>query len=127
MQHFEVSTLQAQRVVKVVRTAVPFPPDARDLSPMFAEAHAAADAIERASFGLLLDLRQTTGRNDGDFERLIAPQRTRLQAGFARVAVLVRSVVGRLQVERHAREDGVNLRAFLDEGEALAWASGAGA
>lgn len=125
MKHFEVTTLSAERVVKVVRTPEPFPPT-DDLGPMFAEAHAAADAVDRASYGLVLDLRQTTGRNDSDFEKLIAPQRARLEGGFARVAVLVRSVVGRLQVERHAREDGLNLRVFHDEHEALTWASGAG-
>lgn len=123
MPHFDVSTLPNERVVKVVRTSVPFP-KTDDLGPMFAKVHAAADAVDRTSYGLLLDLRQTTGRNDSHFEKLIAPQRSRLERGFARVAVLVRSVVGRLQVERHARDDGVNLRVFNDEQEALRWASG---
>lgn len=121
--YFEVSMLPSERVVKVVRTSVPFP-ETNDLGPMFANAHAAVDAVERASFGLLLDLRQSVGRNDETFEKLIAPQRKRLEQGFARVAVLVRSMVGKLQIERHARDDGVNLRVFHDEDEALRWAAG---
>ena len=100
-----------------------FDPSTGGIAPMFAEAIAAADAVDRETWRLLLDLRQTKGRNDGEFEKQIAPLRTRLEQGFAKVAVLVRSMVGRLQVERHAREDGVNLRVFNDEAEAMAWLS----
>lgn len=120
MKYFEVTSLPELRVVRVVRTAEPFP-KVDDLTPMFAEVHAVSDRVDRPSWGLFLDLRQTTGRNDEGFEKKIAPQRARLEQGYAKVAVLVRSMVGRLQVERHAREDGVNLKVFTDEQEALAW------
>lgn len=120
MKYFEVSSLPELRVVKIVRTAQPFP-QLDDLAPMFAEAHAVSNQVDRSSWGLFLDLRQTSGRNDEGFEKKIAPQRSRLEQGYAKVAVLVRSMAGRLQVERHAREDGVNLKVFTDEEEALAW------
>ncbi len=120
MSYFEVSSHVETRVIKLVRTAKQAPRDV-DLREMFATAHAATDAVDRASWSLLLDLTRAAGRNDDHFERAIAPERAHLERGFSKVAVVVRSVVGRLQVERHAREDGVNLRAFVDENEALAW------
>lgn len=119
--YFDVSSLPEPQVVKIVRTSEPFPRGSSTLDPMFAEAHSVADSVDRSRWGLLLDLRNTVGRNDPDFEKLIAPHRAKLEHGFRKVAVVVRSQVGRLQVERHARDDGVNLRVFLEEDEALAW------
>ncbi|TPV93573.1 MAG: hypothetical protein B7733_19740 [Myxococcales bacterium FL481] len=71
---------------------------------------------------LLVDTRATTGRNDPQFEQAMAPLRRQLQANFERVAVVLRSTIGRMQVERYARDDGdVPLRAFTSYEEALGW------
>lgn len=71
---------------------------------------------------LLVDTRATKGRNDPQFEVAMAPLRRRLQASFERVAVVLRSAIGRMQVERYARDDGeVLLRAFTSYEDALAW------
>lgn len=55
---------------------------------------------------LLVDLRAARGRNDEPFEAVMRRYRPRLMAGYDPVAILVRSVVGTLQVQRHLREDG---------------------
>ena len=43
--------------------------------------------------------------------------------GFARVAVLVKTMAGKLQVQRHGANDP-RIRGFLDEAAALAYAAG---
>ncbi|MEE9384380.1 MAG: hypothetical protein V3V08_13330 [Nannocystaceae bacterium] len=71
---------------------------------------------------LLVDARKTRGRNDAEFELAMAPHRRRLQRSFERVAVLLRSTIGCMQVERYARTDeAVLLAAFTDHSEAVAW------
>lgn len=72
---------------------------------------------------LLIDLRLATGRNDDAFETAIRPRRRTLFRRFAHLGFLCTSWTGRLQIERHGREDRIGLRVFLDEDEALAWLS----
>lgn len=79
-------------------------------------------SLDKAKHVLLLDMRNARGRNDDAFERRVAPHRAATVQGFPRVAVLVRSLPGQLQVQRHAREDGLGgVRIFASETEALAW------
>jgi hypothetical protein len=71
---------------------------------------------------LLLDLRAgPPGRNDPAFEAAVAPWRAELAAATERVALLVRTVAGRLQTQRMARTQGRAEATFLDEDEALAF------
>ena len=70
---------------------------------------------------LLLDLRESPSRNDDSFEATLKPHRQRMLAGWRKVAVVVRSVAGRLQVSRHSREDGFGVRAFTSLEEATAF------
>lgn len=83
---------------------------------------AALRGIDRSKFGLLIDFRAARGRNDAAFERTVAPFRTETTRGFRRVAVLTKSTAGALQVQRLAKEDGVeSLRCFDAELPALTW------
>jgi hypothetical protein len=69
---------------------------------------------------LLLDLREgPPGRNDAAFENAIHATRKDLQNRYLRVAVLVKTAAGRLQMQRLGREDGLTIPVFLDESEAL--------
>jgi hypothetical protein len=79
------------------------------------------DPFDRPRLALRCDLRQAPGRNDPAFEQAMAPFRLRMQQGFARVAILVATPVGRLQVQRHAVSDSIALRIFLNEPEADAY------
>jgi hypothetical protein len=78
--------------------------------------------LDRTKHVLLLDMREAPGRNDDAFERRVAPYRAATVRGFLRVAVLVRSLPGQMQVQRHAREDGLgSVHVFASEQAALEW------
>jgi hypothetical protein len=73
-----------------------------------------------------VDLRRARARNDPEFERAMEPHRKRMFEGFARRAIIVKSAVGRLHVQRHARQDGnTDLQVFLEAPSAIAFAGGA--
>lgn len=83
-------------------------------------------ALPRQKLGLVVDLRRARARNDPEFEQAMAKHRKRIFEGFARQAVIVASAVGRLHVQRHARQDGNDgMQVFLDAPSALAFARGA--
>ena len=122
-EFWRVESLEGTDVVLVERSAAPFPsPHSIELSCM--ALHRGMEALDRPRHVLLIDLRKVMGRNDPDFERVMEPERVRLQQGFRRVAVIVNSVVGQLQVQRHAAQDGAKLRTFFDYAKALAWLTG---
>lgn len=76
---------------------------------------------EHSIRGLLLDTRSAPPRNDDDFETLTSTYRQELQSAFGRVATLVSTQVGKLQLSRLDRRDGTHTMAFEDENEALAY------
>jgi hypothetical protein len=78
--------------------------------------------IDRSQYALLQDIRLARGRNDPEFEATMATLLPRLSGGFRRVAVLVVTNIGRLQVQRYLDRDGIPGRGFLDEAAALRWA-----
>ncbi len=75
--------------------------------------------FDRAKYRLLVDLREGPLRTDKAFEARFERFRVDMLKGYARVAILVRSAVGKLQVQRHAREDATPLQVFDDEKAAL--------
>jgi hypothetical protein len=81
-------------------------------------------ALDRSDLGLLIDVRDSPLRNDPAFERLLAQYRARFMSGFAKVAVLARTQVGKLQINRLAREDGIDLKIFDNEAEAMSYLTG---
>jgi hypothetical protein len=91
---------------------------------VFGAANRALDEHGRSTSALVVDTRQAPPRNDPAFEEAFRPVRVRLLRGFVRVAVLVATPMGRLQAERHAREDGLSVRAFVDEAQAKAYCAG---
>lgn len=107
-------------IVYIARSAAPFA-SAADVERHFEALNRALAELDRKNLDLLVDIRAVTGRNDPGFETALEPHRARLQRGFRRVAFLVNSAAGQLQVQRHARQDGSHARAFLDESAALEW------
>jgi len=106
--------------LRLVRTAVPYP----SLASMDEANRALAVAIRNAGVRrVLLDLRGgPPGRNDEAFEHAGESWRRQLAAQCDRVAILVRTVAGKLQAQRLARSEGRSGTAavFMDEAEALA-------
>lgn len=85
--------------------------------------YAALTPSTPAETNLLVDLRRSVGRNDPDFEEQLAERRRELFRRFKRSCVLVRTAIGRLQVQRHTEADGFGgtVRVFDDEDTARAW------
>jgi len=77
------------------------------------------DGIGREGRVLLNDLRAVQGRNDSAFEERMMKLRPRLYGGFVRVGILVRSVVGALQIKRMVQEDGITRVVMNDEAELI--------
>lgn len=97
--------------------------DISELAPSFEalDAKFAAMSPSPEVCALLVDLRTIVGRNDAEFETALAPRRRELLRKFARSALLVRTTIGRLQLERYLAADGIAARVFSDEGDAMAW------
>ena len=112
-------------MVRVARTATSFA-DANELERAHGELLEVLGRLPREQLGVLVDLRWAPARNDPEFERLMPRYRRGIFEAFARRAVLVMTAVGKLHVQRHARNDGFDdLRVFTDEAEAVAFATGA--
>jgi hypothetical protein len=111
---------EARRLVRQVRSAVDFP-SIGALEESISQLAAQLTPLRRGDYVLFQDMRAARGRNDPAFEAAMAKHRRRLSEGFRRVAVLVTSQVGRLQVQRYLEQDEIPGRAFLDEAEALRW------
>ncbi|MCH9688679.1 MAG: hypothetical protein K0V04_45025, partial [Deltaproteobacteria bacterium] len=92
-----------------------------------AKAYNAVTALvrpEHQSFGLVLDSRESAGRNDPEFESLATNLRAQADASFARVVVLVATAVGELQVRRMAKSARHDALVTRDETEAMQLARG---
>lgn len=121
-EFFQIAVDASARLVRVTRTARQF---------------GALDEMQRAhkevlrtvapylEYRLLLDVRDGPSRNDPEYEKGLASLRKQVVVRFERVAILVRSQMGKLHVTRLAREDGVRLQAFQDETAAIAYLCGA--
>ncbi len=75
----------------------------------------ALDRLNRSRYSLLVDLREAQGTSSSGLEASLASGRRRMLSGFVRVAIVVKTAAGALQVLRHAREDGIDVRVFQDD------------
>jgi len=116
--HFELQVDHARKFVRYVR------------SPVVCESVAEYDAmldtllealarIERSHYAILVDMRRGPIRSGDDFDASALRFRREVFRDFVRAAVLVGTEIGRLQVTRHAREQGAGPTVFRDEAEAL--------
>lgn len=116
-RHLVLNEAAAGRTLHVRRTAEPFA-NIEEMRRAFEDLNRALDERGRSRLSLLVDTRDAPPRNDPEFEVAFKPLRHRMLSGFRRAAVLVSTPIGKLQVERHAREDRLSVRAFADEAEA---------
>ncbi len=90
------------KLARIARSTEPF----GDLAEC-ERAHATLAALlwpeARSALVLLHDLRQAPSRNDPDFEAVVIRHAPQIFSGFRRVAVLVKNLTGKLQVDRLAR------------------------
>lgn len=108
----------ARAIVRFTRSELPY----ASIADIEEDGIAIQRALERAGkLRLLVDLRPVVPRNDPGFELAISTFRRRVVGGRERVAILVRTAVGALQVKRHVREDGSCAEVFTSEEEALSY------
>jgi hypothetical protein len=119
------------RVVLYARRPVQF----EDPGQVESAHRAAIEALKplvRARLGLLVDLRNAPdsaepaaqGRpalRKAEMEAAMAEQRPRLLRDFGRLAFLLKTAVGKLQLDRHLRNDGFDAHITSDEAEALSY------
>ena len=75
----------------------------------------------RRGRALLLDSREALMVSDPELQQRMTESARRLFDGFDRTAVLVRTAVGKLQINRMARQGAPQLAVFDDEAAAIAW------
>jgi hypothetical protein len=109
---------ERRRLVRYTRTSQGFS-SIHELEETYKNLIQSTVRLDLRHLALLIDLREAPPRNDPAFEEAIARYRGPMMQGFARVAVLVKSAVGRLQVRRHAANDGIANLVTQDEDEAL--------
>lgn len=117
--YFTVLVDERSAIVRTVRSSTPFA-SLEELEGVFMRLGDALDALGRSRYALLADLRAGPGRNDPEFETAMEQRhRPRWVGGFRKVGVLVRSTVGLMQIQRHARSDGFERMISKDEDELL--------
>ncbi|HTE50049.1 MAG TPA: cytochrome b5 domain-containing protein, partial [Kofleriaceae bacterium] len=80
---------------------------------------------EHAGYGVVVDMRQAVPRNDPEFENAMHQLRQELQFRFRRLAVLIESAMGVLQVDRLTRiEGGTQVFGTQSESAAFKFARG---
>jgi hypothetical protein len=119
---FYAALLHDDGVVELRRSAEPW----RDLE----DAHARTEAVVRAIRGALpsgrgeamvMDFREARSRNDEGFENMMAEYRDAMRESFDRVAVLARTAIGRMQIDRLNRGHDKAPAIFDERDEALRW------
>ncbi len=113
---------RASSIVRYARTATPYT-TAADTIREHVELGGHLDRLRRQDLGLLVDVREAPYNPSPSFESAIAQGRKHLFRGFPRIAILVRSAIGALQLARHVREDGLEIPVLRDEQEAIRFLS----
>lgn len=110
-----VRFLPSRKLLWVMRS--PQPAESREMLQALRQAQPIIDRLSPQL--MLLDLREGPGRNDASFEAAMLPAIGNLLSRFARSAMLVKTAVGRLQLQRLGRETAMPMSVFHDEQEAL--------
>lgn len=120
-EHLIATLDEGRRLVWRQRTAVPYETLAQ-VALTYETVLDVCAPMQRPEYALLIDMRLARPRNDPAFEQILGQYYERLNAGFGKIAVLVSTEAGRLQVQRTLHPSVVGrLRSFCDEHEALAY------
>jgi hypothetical protein len=107
-------------VVRLERTSEPIPSGPvmqRDLGRQATR----LKELDRPRYGLLLDLRNAPPNDSSEIEAASVRGLGRVVEGFARVAVIIRTSTGRLQVGRLSSANGGGVSIFDRESDAMAF------
>jgi hypothetical protein len=109
-------------IIRFVRTELPYP-SLEDFVLLHEKVGRVFNRVGRRNHALLVDMRRAPMNNDPRFEAAAGPARATLVRDFSRVAVLVRTAIGALQVQRHVREDELECPVFQSELGAIEYLS----
>ena len=118
--HFDLSTDDEKRVVKLVRTGEPFH-SVREMVAVLDDIFQAVAGLDSKEYGLLVDNRNGPARFDPSFQEAFKSFRLRLDERFVRVGVLLATEPGIKQLEESGPSP--NVRAYTDFDAALRWAA----
>jgi hypothetical protein len=118
--HIVVTVDDERRLVRRVRTGHGYASVA-EVEFVYETMLRKLDSIDRRLYGLLVDVRLAPPRNDDTFEQVVERHLQGLYSGYRRVAILVKTEAGRLQMKRLARQRSLDLAAFVDEAAALSY------
>ena len=90
-----------ERAVVMTRTSEDLPRDVGELRAFFQTLVDAIADVDRPSHTFVIDSRETVGRNDDAFETMKREFEQALLGGFRKVSVVVKTEIGRLQVQRY--------------------------
>lgn len=110
----------ARRLLVVTRLSEQYP-SLEAMRETFAQMDEAVSSIWRQRTFMLIDSRHATARNDATFEAEFARLRKHFLRDLQKVATVVQTAVGVLQVARHMRKDELPVGVFTDVAEALAY------
>jgi hypothetical protein len=116
--HVRVLFDRPTRVIRFVRSEAPYA-SIEEMLAVHERVGKLLDSLQRDRCTLLVDMRLAPLNNNTAFETPAEKARAILVRGFPRVAVLVRTVLGTLQVGRHLRADRSHVGLFNDEELAL--------
>ncbi len=119
-RHFKISLDQHCSLIVVQRKPTPFL-SSTDLVSSFEQMGRSLDALTREELYFLGDTRLGPARNDPKYEDDMKRVRHKLLGGYGRAATVTKTIVGQMQVRRHAQQDGRELLVTSDLGEAFAY------
>jgi hypothetical protein len=108
------------RIVRFIRSSVPMA-SLEEAARHFGQAVSVINALGRSRIRLVIDLRQAPSKNEPQYETAMAEHRRQVAKDILRVAVLVRTAAGRLQVQRLGKADHIQQLIVSDEAEAIAY------
>lgn len=115
--HLTVTLDQEMSIVRSTRSELPYPsPD--DFIRVHTDALKVYESLDRWCLGHLIDLRRAPMNNDPAFEAATMRTRSMLVSEFACVAIVVRTAVGALQVNRLLREENNDHVVVLQDDDA---------
>jgi hypothetical protein len=116
--YITVSLERGGQLLRLSRSATPYA-DLQAVRDSFASVIHTFDRVGRRGRVMLFDTRAPVGRNDPAFEQVMAELRPRIDQGFGRIGVLVRSAVGALQLRRWVSADGIERIVTTQEDQLL--------
>ena len=118
--HFELSTDEQLRLVKLVRSEEPFH-SIREMVAVLDDIFQAVSNLDGKEYALFIDNRKARARSDPDFQEAFRSFRMRLDTRFIRVGILLEAEPSIRQLEESGRSP--NVRAYTDMDAALRWAA----